>query len=563
MTMLDAALQYYDKYQFSIIPMEYIPPANGEPKGTKKPRIPWKEYQNKLPARDEIIKWWKQWPNAMIGVVAGKVSGICTIDVDEEIGFKKINELIPDSLIVPTYKTPSGGVQMVFEYPDFNLRVAVRNVEGCDLRAEGGIAILPPSKNAAGCYKWMDSISINDVCPPPLPAAYLNYIKQYNKKNNKDDSYRDVTQNGYSQVTDKQQQSQQVTISLTEGSRNDSLFTIVLSLAKGNMTKENARYVIKNINVNPLLSEKEIETILESAYSRHFGRTRNIHQEIEAWGRVTRGHFHVTNAYNELQIVTKEEKAAARMAFSRLSKKDGIFDKVGDKDGFYMLRDVPYDDSEEEDDIDWENADSTLYDVKWPLGIHEYVKLYRRSIVIVAGESNAGKTAFCLNVARKNRDHHDDIRYLISEGDPAELKERVLNFGEEKEKWRPVRFKQLKGNNLKRLIKPDGFNIIDYLELHKDFYEVSGIINDVYELLTTGIAVIAMQKPEGRDLAIGGRGTLDKSRLYLAIEPGKLKIVKGKLWRNPLVNPNKLYTNFKLVAGCKFIGDDRWIKDVK
>ena len=270
------------------------------------------------------------------------------------------------------------------------------------------------------------------------------------------------------------------------------------------------------------------------------------------------GEFHVTSCYTECQIVTKEHKAAARKAFSRLSKPEGILEKVGKKDGFYVLRD----EGEDEGEVDWVNADMTPFDVKWPLGIHEYVKLYQKSIVIVAGESNAGKTAFCLNVAKLNR-YKGNVRYLISEGDPSELRERITAFNESPDKWRNVKFKPLTGKNLKRNIDPTGFNIVDYLEIHKDFYEISGIISDIYELLTTGIAVIAIQKPAGRDLGIGGRGTLDKSRLYLAVEPGKLKIIKGKIWKDKHDNPNGKFIKFRLAAGCIFTPDGGWTREIK
>jgi hypothetical protein len=77
-------------------------------------------------------------------------------------------------------------------------------------------------------------------------------------------------------------------------------------------------------------------------------------------------------------------------------------------------------------------------------------------------------------------------------------------------------------------------------------------IRQIADKLKGGIAVIAIQKPEGRDLGFGGAGTLNRARLYLSISPGTLLIKKGKIWTNPFENPNGHHCHFTLAAGCEF-----------
>ena len=78
------------------------------------------------------------------------------------------------------------------------------------------------------------------------------------------------------------------------------------------------------------------------------------------------------------------------------------------------------------------------------------------------------------------------------------------------------------------------------------------MLTDIFNALDGGIAVVGLQKPAGRDTGVGGARTLDKARLYMAIEPGVLKIVKGKLWRQEHINPNGMYVKWLLGGGANF-----------
>jgi DNA-binding transcriptional ArsR family regulator len=538
--LLDAALKYRDM-GFSVIPL--IPKE-------KTPIIKeWKPYQKKSADKEQLESWWKQWPNANVGIVTGMISGICVVDLDkykpdysEEISL----QYFPDNIQCPIVETPQGGNHLYFLWPGKVLSGKAKqgNLPAIDFRCDGNYIVAPPSVNGTGKpYAWVNEFCVASISA--LPSAYINIISTLYKGD-----VTHVTQNN----NILSQESQVVTILLNEGTRNESLFHIAHSLIKGGMSRENALQVIESLGKScckPPMLPSEISSIIASAISRNMGRERNIHQEVESWIRVTSGDFTVTSCYSELQIVTKEQKAAARTAFNRLQKAE-LIEKAGERDGIYRIRDSG------SDEINFITADTTPYDIRWPMGIHEYVSIYPRSIIIIAGVSNAGKTAYCLNVARKNRLKRE-INYFLTEADPAELKVRLEKFGDPLEAWHNVKFKRPRGN-LSKAINPDGFNIIDYLEIHKDFYEVSGLINDIYEKLNTGIAIIAMQKPPGRDLGIGGRGTLDKARLYLSIDPGVIKIVKGKIWRNEAINPDGLFLRWRLGGGCHFKEEGTWSK---
>jgi hypothetical protein len=102
------------------------------------------------------------------------------------------------------------------------------------------------------------------------------------------------------------------------------------------------------------------------------------------------------------------------------------------------------------------------------------------------------------------------------------------------------------------VIKPDAINIIDFLEVHDEFWKVGGMLKEIYDKLNNGIAIVAIQKDKKKDYGRGATMGLEKPRLYLTLNPGQAKIEKAKNWADPLKNPNGLMLDFKLHQGCEF-----------
>jgi len=196
--------------------------------------------------------------------------------------------------------------------------------------------------------------------------------------------------------------------------------------------------------------------------------------------------------------------------------------------------------------------------IKLPLGIEKYVNIYSRNIIVLAGTSNAGKTAWMLNFIKMNQTDYE-IDYFSSEMGEDELANRLEKFGDiTLDDWT---FKAIeRSSNFSDGINPDSINLIDYLEISKDFSEVADQIRAIHDNLKTGICIIALQKNPGVDLGRGGTFSLEKARLYLAMDSGKTTIVKAKNWVNPELNPNKLMIKYKILDGCKFVVTEDWRK---
>jgi hypothetical protein len=249
------------------------------------------------------------------------------------------------------------------------------------------------------------------------------------------------------------------------------------------------------------------------------------------------------SCYNDLNLKSVADRAACRMAFKRFVEW-GKLEPVRNRSGIYRYIDGQM------EELDFMNADTTPFGVKFPLGVHELVVTYQKSLIVLAGEPDSGKTAYCLNTAWKNKDEYP-VTYFSSEGGAAELKIRLGKFNYNLADWKKIRFIS-KTADFKDVVEPNGFNIIDYLEVSKDFYEIGGMLTDIYNALDKGIVIVAIQKPIGRDVGVGGERTLDKARLYLSIAPGVLKIVKAKLWRQDCINPKGMSIKWTLGGGANF-----------
>ena len=56
---------------------------------------------------------------------------------------------------------------------------------------------------------------------------------------------------------------------------------------------------------------------------------------------------------------------------------------------------------------------------------------------------------------------------------------------------------------------------------------------------------------------LSGARSIEKARLYLALEPGKCTIRKAKIFRRKDRNPNGLSIAFKIVGGARFVTDEK------
>jgi hypothetical protein len=530
-SMLESALFYLEKLGYSIIPIDQ----------EKIARIKWDPYKENKPTREEVVSWWSKWPDANIGIVTGKVSGIIVFDLDLYKVSKDQQEylwtLFPDRNDFPNVKTPRGGFHIYSKYPDTDEHISGfrgkknTRLDGLDLRADLNYVAAPPSKNGNGkAYEWTNDQSLFDL-KVFSTIGFNSILNIYNST-----IYRG-TQETVTSVTDRY-------LCYSDGYRGESLFSVANGLSKGRIAKPDANYIVELLakNCDPPYDLSKVAKIIESAYDRGKKREQGVLVEVEEFVSVTSGYYSVTEAALALPAL---QRGSIRQAMARLVEK-GVIERDPKIDGRFRKIDKNI------EEVNWIDIEVKEIPVKYPFSIHEQFVTMPKNIIIISGTSNAGKSAFLLDFVNKNMEKFKGkIHYFSSEMGAMELKARILNFGYDLDFWKgKFKFYERAGN-FSDIIKPDEINIIDYLDVTDEFWKVGTYIKDIFDKLNNGIALIAIQKNPEKEYGRGGAMSIEKARLYISIDPGKVKLVKAKNWRTD-INPNGLFKEFKLVKGCSF-----------
>lgn len=492
-TFLECALKY-ESLGLSVIPI--IP-------GKKNPLIPWQTYQTERATKKQITEWWKQWPNANVGIVTGEVSDLFVVDIDTDEGQSNLLEYGFESIVNPTVKTPRGGQHIYFKYPKgHDITIGAGVIKGTDFRGNRGYVLAPPSVNGNGQpYAW--EVNLENGFGADLP---LLYIKKINST-----IYRDVT------TSEKQQNPELQSVTYFEhGRRDNDLFHIANCLVKGGAEKQAIADVLERIifSWGEKPDRQWVDAKIKSAMDRADRKERNLAQEVSDFVAVTNGYFSVTSCYSVLQTVTKQDKTTIRVSLNRLKDK-GIIERHPTQDGIYRRVEKDF----EFINFDENEPDEVEYPVKLPLGLNDIAEVSQGNIILVAGEFNAGKTAFLLNVLRHNKGKLP-IRYISSEMKKSEFKKRFASFVLPMSFWMQDEMTEyiLKSFDFHTCIKPEALNIIDYMEFKdSDYTKGAEYLTQIHDKLTTGIAIVAIQKKEGQRMPRSGDMIVEKPRLAISL----------------------------------------------
>lgn len=524
--LLKCAL-WYRRRGFSVIPL----------RESRKPIEAWKRWQSEKPTTNQINDWWERYPSANVGIVTGKISNLIVIDIDSEEALKEVEKLTPDQLIFPIASTPRGewGQHRYFLYQEGARNSSSAVIKNIDIRAEGGFIAAPPTTTTKGEYKWLDGCGIHEVPLCEVPPGYNDLVMAKRK-------------NKHGIITSAP------AVNLSKGYRDQTIFHLAHHLVKSGMPKENISDYLRVVAgcCEPPFPLEDVQGKINSALDRADRGDKSLSVEVRDFATSSTGVFLLSELYHSLYVKSRDDKKNISKILSRL-REEGIIEKYGDKNGCFRKVENQC------TTIDWLSVKQEELDIKYPLGIEGYFNTMPKNIICIAGSPDAGKTALLLNFVKLNMDKHK-IHYFSSEMGDMELKGRLANFNIPLPGWK-FHAKERAGS-FADVIEPNDINIIDFLEVSDAFYNIGGMITDIFNKLDKGIALIALQKNKGAEVGRGGTFSLEKPRLYLSVDPdfpgAKAKIIKCKNWKHPQINPNGMECKFKLVGGANITMTEQW-----
>jgi hypothetical protein len=147
----------------------------------KRPLIPWGRLQRERASEDDVAEWFRRWPDANLGIVAGEISNLVVLDVDPKHGGDAALGVLerrysPVSATVEAV-TGGGGRHFYFTHPGLLTRNGAGLAQGIDLRGDGGYIVAPPSIHPSGkLYEWAPGRRPDEIGLAPLPRWLITPI---------------------------------------------------------------------------------------------------------------------------------------------------------------------------------------------------------------------------------------------------------------------------------------------------------------------------------------------------------------------------------------------------
>jgi hypothetical protein len=242
-----AALRYLER-GWSVVP---IRPRDKRPLGL------WHAYEEHRASRAEVDGWYRDHPDAGVGIVTGSVSGIVVLDVDPAHGgddslaeLERVHGPLPETVEAIT---GSGGRHLYFRHPGGVIPNRAGLAPGIDLRGDGGLVVAPPSVHPSGKrYFWEVSHHPDDVALAAMPLWLRDRISSPGHPRA---YWRSLVQEG-----------------IAEGARNNTIASLAGHLLRHGVDATVALELLlcwNRVKCRPPLSDEEVARVVESIRRLH------------------------------------------------------------------------------------------------------------------------------------------------------------------------------------------------------------------------------------------------------------------------------------------------------
>ena len=210
-----------------------------------------------------VEAWWRQWPEANVGLATGRESGFFVLDVDGPEGEETLKALEKtQGALPPTTTVVTGnGKHFYFKYPmNGEIKNSTTLAPGLHLRGEGGYVVAPPSVHVSGRrYEWL--VSPNEVGLAEAPSWLVEFIAR-----------RSQSEGGSGFTAEEWE------VDVQEGERNDALTRRAGKLFAAKMPAKEVLETLLSWNerhCRPPLQAAEVRRVVESIARREAAKTRS------------------------------------------------------------------------------------------------------------------------------------------------------------------------------------------------------------------------------------------------------------------------------------------------
>ncbi len=565
----------------------------------KMPPFPWKKYQTEHPTPKELKQWFNNDSQTNVALVCGKISGNgywhVVIDIDDKenekavVRYARFKDDMKRRGIDIENLTLIARTQRGYHI-HLLVKVEVKSCVcgGLEIRSDGWIALLPPSRNKNGyLYSWLNPqvtevLKIEDLTiigidvnqrkdeTPQGGKTWVSDAMEGVKAGVNGGDGRDHTcvrlagyYLGKSMPPDVVKAILYPFAEKCEQPPGDTFGTkdvdkVVDSVDRAERTKED------NTGVDKALTTEDNSSITRGVYNPSLNTCSDV-QELASkrdnfgttsgqdWGKYSALFDEVCQASGTIDKRVLADALGLRQSSDTFRKilSRRINKKVRSYRGSpniiqWIKRDWKATDLEK-------SSSPKMLDIRIPLGIDTLAQLPERAVFGVSGFTGAGKTSFLLDMAELNAKHGTlPVYYWYNEMSESQLRTRIEDYPYLKEAQKQGKFHAIPQEGFDAfadVVMPEAINLIDYLDRNEEYYLLADDIQKLYQAISTGIVVFGQQKPHGRDAGYGGYQTIKLASLYIALDIRyqeesaqycKAKIVKCREWKDQTRNPKDL-----------------------
>lgn len=465
----------------------------------------WKPYQTRRADSAEITSWFDRRPDINIGLVCGAISGVVCVDVDGEKGHEWFKGHMPRPNLFQ-YTSSAHKFHAFYKHPGNGSYIppSVKGVsDEIDIRGDGSYCVFSPSihPDTGKPYNLRELEGFTGMASlVACPDVQLT---------KKGDTYA-ISETANIPVA------LNLGGDIPAGERDNTLTSWCARWYAKGMSADEIMLFAHALNAakcKPPLEPKQVDKIVNSIGRTHtHGHPLALNTGgLKAWLDLQgTGTFTVGDVFQQLGVRDQYGREQVLMGLKVL-RDGGQIEQAGKSTSTF--RKVTQDLCEIDLNQDEQGA---VIPFNFLFGLERSVQLRQKNVIVIAGESNSGKTAFLFNHVYVNQKLHK-FRYITSEMTSDEINDRIRRFSKTKEEFSQFCKFYSKTHDYADAIDPTGINIIDFLEVYEDFYKVGAEIKKIFDRLTTGVAFIALQKKRGEMFGRGGEFTIEKARLAISL----------------------------------------------